>query len=62
MTLAAASGDKPRSLFATPAIVADRRADGSIVVRSTVPLRPDARCIGDWLEHWARQEIGRAHV
>ena len=49
MTLAAASGDNSRSLFATPAIVADRRADGSIVVRSTVPLQPDARCIGDWL-------------
>src|SRR5258705_11649446 len=55
MTLAAASGDNSRSLFATPAIVADRRADGSILVRSTVPLQPGARCIGDWLEHWARQ-------
>ena len=55
MTLAAASGDNSRSLFATPAIVADRRADGSIVVRSTTPLQPAARCIGDWLEHWARQ-------
>ena len=40
MTLAAASGDNSRSLFATPAIVADRRADGSIVVRSTTPLQP----------------------
>ena len=55
MTIAAASGDNSRSLFATPAIVADRRADGSMVVRSTVPLQPGARCIGDWLEHWARQ-------
>ena len=55
MTLAAAGGDNSRSLFATPAIVADRRADGSMVVRSTVPLQPGARCIGDWLEHWARQ-------
>ena len=55
MTLAAASGDNSRKLFATPAVVADRRADGSIVVRSTTPLQPGARCIGDWLEHWARQ-------
>ena len=55
MTFVAASGDNSRSLFATPAIVADRRADGSIVVRSTTPLQPGARCIGDWLEHWARQ-------
>ena len=59
MTLAAASGDNSRSLFATPAIVADRRADGSIVVKSTAPLRPAARCIGDWLEHWARQAPDR---
>jgi feruloyl-CoA synthase len=55
MTIAAASGDNSRSLFATPAIVADRRADGSILVKSTTPLQPGARCIGDWLELWARQ-------
>src|SRR5215207_1006153 len=59
MTLAAASGDNSRSLFATPAIVADRRADGSILVRSTTRLQPGARCIGDWLEHWARQAPDR---
>ncbi|MDE5457373.1 AMP-binding protein [Bradyrhizobium sp. CSA112] len=55
MTIAATSGD----LFATPAIVADRRADGSILVKSTVPLQQSARCIGDWLEHWARQAPDR---
>ncbi|MEH2514507.1 feruloyl-CoA synthase [Bradyrhizobium sp. AZCC 1610] len=55
MTIAATSGD----LFATPAIVADRRADGSILVKSTVPLQPGTRCIGDWLEHWARQAPDR---
>jgi feruloyl-CoA synthase len=62
MTLAAASGDNSRSLFATPAIVADRRADGSILVKSTVPLQPGARCIGDWLEHWARQAPERVFL
>jgi feruloyl-CoA synthase len=62
MTIAAASGDNFRSLFATPAIVADRRADGSILVRSTTPLQPGARCIGDWLEHWARQAPDRIFV
>jgi feruloyl-CoA synthase len=46
-------------LFATPAIVADRRADGSIILKSTTPLRESVRCIGDWLEHWARQAPGR---
>ncbi|NOJ41942.1 feruloyl-CoA synthase [Bradyrhizobium australiense] len=54
MTIAAISGADSQGLFATPAIVADRRADGSILVRSTTPLQPSARCIGDWLEHWAR--------
>lgn len=59
MTMATASGDNPSSLFATPAIVADRRADGSILVRSTTPLKESARCVGDWLEHWARQAPDR---
>lgn len=54
MTMAA-SGDDPHRLFATPAIVAVSRGDGSILVRSTTPLKPSARCVGDWLEHWARQ-------
>ena len=40
-------------LFATPAISADRRADGSIILKSTAPLRESARCVGDWLEYWA---------
>src|SRR5215208_1977342 len=52
---AAISRDHPETLFATPSIVADRRADGSILLRSTVPLGDSARCVGDWLEHWARE-------
>jgi feruloyl-CoA synthase len=59
MAIAAASGDNSGKLFATPAIVAERRADGSILVKSTTPLEPSARCIGDWLEHWARQAPDR---
>src|SRR3954451_12770418 len=43
------------SLFATPKTIAEHRADGSIVLRSPEPLRESARCIGDWLEQWARQ-------
>ena len=56
MNVVAASrrGDRD-TLFATPAITAERRADGSIWLRSTTPLQPAARCTGDWLEHWARQ-------
>lgn len=41
------------SLFATPRTVAVHRADGSIVLRSPEPLRDSARCVGDWLEHFA---------
>src|SRR5262245_49993478 len=59
MAIAATSEDSSRSLFATPAIVADRRSDGSIVLRSSTPLHESARCIGDWLEHWARQAPSR---
>jgi feruloyl-CoA synthase len=42
-------------LFAPPCVVADRRPDGTIWLRSTMPLLASARCVGDWLEHWARQ-------
>jgi feruloyl-CoA synthase len=59
MSIAASSGDHSRNLFATSAIASDRRADGSIILKSTAPLREGARCIGDWLEHWARQAPDR---
>src|ERR1700709_116465 len=47
-------GEDRETLFATPDIVAERRADGSIWLKSMTPLQPAERCIGDWLEHWAR--------
>ena len=50
------------TLFATPAIVADRRADGSIWLKSVTPLQQGARCVGDWLEHWARQAPDRVFL
>src|SRR5882757_3236575 len=53
--VAASRREPPEALFATPDIVAERRADGSIWLRSMTPLQPAARCTGDWLEHWARQ-------
>jgi feruloyl-CoA synthase len=53
--VAASRRDTPEALFATPDIVAERRADGSIRLKSMTPLQPAARCVGDWLEHWARQ-------
>lgn len=54
-TATATRRDNPETLFAVPAITADRRADGTIWLKSTTPLQPAARCVGDWLEHWARQ-------
>jgi feruloyl-CoA synthase len=61
-TAAAVSRDNPDTLFATPSIVADRRADGSIVLGSTVPLGESARCVGDWLERWARETPDRVFL
>src|SRR6186713_1084247 len=34
-------------------VLREDRADGSLVLRNPQPLQPYARCIGDWLEHWA---------
>mgnify|MGYP001232507936 CR=1 FL=1 len=50
------------ALFATPQVVADRRADGSIWLKSPVPLQPAARCIGDWLERWAHETPGHVFL
>lgn len=39
--------------LAPPSATVERRADGSFVLRSPEPLGAHARCVGDWLEHWA---------
>ncbi len=45
--------------FSDPRLLAPPRAvripfdDGSFVLRSPEPLKPYARCIGEWLERWA---------
>ena len=45
--------------FDDPRMLAPRRAekldlgDGAFVLRSPEPLAPYARCVGEWLEHWA---------
>src|SRR6476660_5501452 len=54
-TAAAISREDSQPLFAMPAIVVDRRSDGSIILKSIEALRPSVRCVGDWLEHWARE-------
>ena len=57
--VAAGLREDREALFATPDIVAERRADGSIWLKSMTPLQSAARCIGDWLEHWARRSPER---
>ncbi|MGV2389349.1 MAG UNVERIFIED_CONTAM: hypothetical protein LVR29_17145 [Microcystis novacekii LVE1205-3] len=51
----------PRSFFDDPrmlaprAVVREDRGDGVFVLRSPEPLQPYARCVGEWLERWARE-------
>ena len=53
MQVAATRNDRIAELFATPSVTSTRRADGSILLRSTTPLGPRQRAIGEWLERWA---------
>ncbi len=39
--------------LAPPRVEAQTRPDGSLVLRNPMPLQPFARCIGEWLDHWA---------
>jgi feruloyl-CoA synthase len=41
--------------LASPRAVRIGFDDGSFVLRSPEPLRPYARCVGDWLEQWATE-------
>ncbi len=50
------SDDDRTALFATPQTLIERRSDGSFLLRSPLQLDTPARCIGDWLEHWAARQ------
>ena len=43
------------SLMAPPRAVRVPLDDGCFVLRSPETLKPYARCVGEWLEHWAAQ-------
>ncbi len=51
----------PPRFFDDPAQLAPRRAmrqdlgGGAFLLRSPEPLQPHARCVGEWLERWAKQ-------
>ncbi|HEY3819092.1 MAG TPA: feruloyl-CoA synthase [Polyangiaceae bacterium] len=40
----------------------ERRADGTLVLRSPMPLGPCARCAGEWLVAWARRTPERVFL
>jgi feruloyl-CoA synthase len=40
--------------LAPPEVVREDRGDGTFILRHPRALQPYARCIGDWLDHWAR--------
>lgn len=52
----------PARLFAAPAVTVTQRADGAILLQSPLPLAPYQRCIGEYLEHWARAAPERAFL
>ena len=48
--------------FAPAAVDVERRADGSLVLRSPQALKPYARCVGEWLVRWAREAPERVFL
>jgi feruloyl-CoA synthase len=51
-----------RLRFAPAEVEVDRRPDGTMRLRSPQPLRPYARCVGEWLVQWARQAPERTFL
>ncbi|MBJ9974174.1 feruloyl-CoA synthase [Pseudomonas sp. S75] len=43
-------------------VLREIRADGSFILKSPEPLQPYARCIGEWLEHWAAEAPERPYL
>ena len=55
----AAPGREPNRLFATPKVVVERSADGTMRLRSPEPLGPYPAVIGEDLARWAREAPDR---
>jgi feruloyl-CoA synthase len=51
-----------RIAFAEAGVEVQRRNDGSLIVGSPYPLQPYARCLGEFLEKWARQAPERVFL
>ena len=50
------------SIFATPAVTVTRREDGSMLLDSPDPLKPYARCMGEFLIQWAEDTPDRLFI
>ena len=48
--------------YAPARVTVEKRADGTMVVRSPEPLKPYARCVGDWLKQWYEKAPDRAFL
>ena len=51
-----------RVSFAPAAVDVVALRDGGYLLRSPQPLEPFSRCIGEWLEHWARESPERTFL
>ena len=40
-------------LFAPPRVTTSHDAEGNLLLDNPHPLPPAARCVGEWLIHWA---------
>lgn len=49
----------PTQLFAAPLVTLEKRDDGSMLLRSPAKLGSYRRCLGEDLEHWAREAPDR---
>ena len=56
------SAEDAGRLFSKPDVTHERRADGSIVIRSRRELGDVPRCVGVWLERWAVAEPDRVFL
>jgi len=48
--------------FAPAAVVREPRRGGGFILKSPRQLAPPARCVGDWLVHWASAAPGRTFL
>ncbi len=51
-----------RLRFAPAEVLVEKRADGTLVLRSPQALRPYARAVGDWLVHWYERAPDRTFI